>query len=603
MSALLEPESLYGLSDMNVFPAGDGTSLVYLTGSRRAIISETSVLRALRAIKYPATREVLRERLATTGEGGEEAIASVVRDGLVFEDAESLPVAEPAEQTRTSPISVIGIPTRNRPSAVRRLLRTLRTEPPCQRPELTTLVLDDSTDVTASLDLERIVDAEREQHQRVIYIGPAQRRHFIRRLAKESGIDHDLLTFALDQSSCLEGSWGAGRNTLLLAAAGQSILQLDDDFLCGSIVQTPEAAPGLALSSAADYTQFWFFSDDLPRVDHKSLCTTELLRVYEEVLGRSVNDLLVSNAESGLDVSHLARRSRTRLCRRGGTIVGAMLGCCGDPGVANLQYPLLSGPSHIRLTQSESYYRKNIWNRNILRSVCRPTLSDGAFCLAGNLALDASRLLPPFFPVYRGEDTNFGLLRATCLSGDAFMAMLPWSLCHRPVENREVPATCRILTGNRLGLQEIVGAFIATTSGMPFPTEHPITRLVRLGMHLQDVGRSSELDFMDELQTNVVHLMAARLAYCEDLLKSNQSKPDYWACDVAAYMSSIRDMVKSHRSCVPVDIQDKMNPSETGLSLKESIGKFGDLLQAWPTLLHAAARLRARDGGVFQANV
>jgi len=598
MSALLEPESLYSLSDMSVFPTGDGTSLVYLTGSRRAIILETTLIRALRAIKYPATGGLLRERLANNGQGA-EVLAFVLREGLVFDEAEPLRAAEPAEAGRTSPISVIGIPTRNRPNAVQRLLRTLRSTPPCQRPELTTLVLDDSTDPSASSALERIVDAEREQHQRVVYIGSPQRRHFIRRLAKESGIDHGLLTFAMDQSSCPEGTFGAGRNSLLLAAAGQSILMLDDDFLCGSMVQTPETAPGLSLTSAPDATQFWFFCDDLPAVERKTVCTTELLRVYEELLGRSVSDLLSTYAASGVDLSRLARRSRTRLSRRGGTVVGAMLGYCGDPGVANLQYALLPGQSHARLTQSESYYCKNLWNRNILRSVCRPTLSDGAFCLAGNLALDANRLLPPFFPVYRGEDTNFGILIATCLSGETYMATLPWSLCHRPVENRELPPAQRILTGDRLALHEIVGAFIAASTAIHFAAEHPTTRLIRLGMHLQDVGRSSDVDFMDELQTNTVNLMSAKLAYCEDLLKSNQSKPDYWASDVAGYVSSIREMVKSSSSCVPVELQDKLISTGPGLSLKESLGKFGELLQAWPTLLNAAARLRVSDGGAF----
>ena len=602
MNAMLEPGSLYTLSDMSMFPAGDGTSLVYLTDSQQAIILETSFLRALRAIKYPATGDLLRERLANAGQGS-QALESAMRDGLLFDEAESLPVAHRAEQPRPSPISVIGIPTRNRPNAVQRLLRTLRSNSPCQRPELTTLVLDDSTDPPASSAVERIVDSEREQHQPVTYIGVAQRSHFIRCLAKESGVDHDLLTFALSQSSCPEGAYGAGRNTLLLAAAGQSILQLDDDFICGSIVQTPEAALGLVLSSALDATEFWFFCDDLPAVERKSVCTVDLLRVYEELLGRSISDLLDNYATPGVDMSHLARRSRKRLCRRGGVVAGAMLGYCGDPGVANLQYALLSGQSHVRLIQSESYYRTNLWNRNVLRSVCRRTLSDGSFCRGGNLALDTRHLLPPFFPVYRGEDTNFGVVIATCLSGEIYMANLPWSLCHRPLENRELPAAHRTLSGERLALNEIVGAFIATSAGMYLPAETSATRLIRLGMHLQDVGRSRNLDFTDELQTNIVHLMSAKLSYCEELLKVNQSKPDYWAADVAGYMRSIRMMVKSNRSCVPVDLQDKFTSSEAGLSFKESIGKFGELLQAWPTLLNAGARLRARDEGVFQTNV
>jgi hypothetical protein len=93
MSALPGTESRYRLSAMNVFLAADGSSFVYLTGGSRAMILDTSLIRASRAINYPATGELLREWVANSGQGS-EAPASAVRDGLLS-GAEFLQVAEP----------------------------------------------------------------------------------------------------------------------------------------------------------------------------------------------------------------------------------------------------------------------------------------------------------------------------------------------------------------------------------------------------------------------------------------------------------------------------------------------------------------------------
>ena len=94
MSALLGTESRYGLSTMNVLLAAGGSSLIYLTGGSQAVILETSLIYASRAINYPSTGELLQEWLANSRRGS-EAPASVVRDGLLSGETEFLRVTEP----------------------------------------------------------------------------------------------------------------------------------------------------------------------------------------------------------------------------------------------------------------------------------------------------------------------------------------------------------------------------------------------------------------------------------------------------------------------------------------------------------------------------
>lgn len=59
-------------------------------------------------------------------------------------------------------------------------------------------------------------------------------------------------------------------------------------------------------------------------------------------------------------------------------------------------------------TANESAYRRMLASRQIHRSCDRLTITPAGYCQSTALAFDNRRPLPPFLPVFRGEDLIFG---------------------------------------------------------------------------------------------------------------------------------------------------------------------------------------------------
>jgi hypothetical protein len=98
-------------------------------------------------------------------------------------------------------------------------------------------------------------------------------------------------------------------------------------------------------------------------------------------------------------------------------------------------YLSLAGASRERLIASPNAYRSAFRSREVLRTVRRPTVSAGPFCMTTFLGFDNRLLLPPFFPVQRNADGVFGLVLQKCVNG-SHVGFLPSVLLHRPVAPR-----------------------------------------------------------------------------------------------------------------------------------------------------------------------
>ncbi|HVS39390.1 MAG TPA: hypothetical protein VMS17_27785 [Gemmataceae bacterium] len=134
---------------------------------------------------------------------------------------------------------------------------------------------------------------------------------------------------------------------------------------------------------------------------------------------------------NGADVSK-ARPGLLAKLERGGRVLVAAAGIAGHSGMSSSLYFLsLEAASRTRLLRSEETYRRALPHHQVLRTATRPTLCDGAFCMALNVGLDNRRPLPPFLPVQRNQDGVFGALVRVC-RGDGFFGFLPGAVPHIP---------------------------------------------------------------------------------------------------------------------------------------------------------------------------
>jgi len=132
-------------------------------------------------------------------------------------------------------ISSVSIITKNRPTALRRCLRSLTAN--CARfgrtPSI--MVIDNSRAIETIRENRAVVAELASTWSRltpILYIGARESERFSADLAKASGADPSTVSFLLNGLPEIDVNTGAARNLHLLLTSGSLCLTVDDDVLC-----------------------------------------------------------------------------------------------------------------------------------------------------------------------------------------------------------------------------------------------------------------------------------------------------------------------------------------------------------------------------------
>ena len=302
-------------------------------------------------------------------------------------------------------ISTVGIVTRNRVASLVACVESYLEK--CRRhgrnPEF--VVTDDSLDTEAQ-DHARGALQSLGNHfgAQIRYAGRREKNRFAEALARESAVPPKIIRFALFGDDRCALTTGANRNSLLLDTVDTFVLSVDDDTRC-RIAAAPDAEDAVAFFSGYDPTEFWYFADRASADASIYFVDVDALRCHEALLGNAV-----------ANVDDPAANGRVAI---------TLHGLVGDPGMNSPRYYLgMSGPSRERLVASPDAYRSAFRSREVLRTVRRPTVSAGPFCMTTFFGFDNRLALPPFFPVQRNADGIFGLVLQKCVEG-SHVAFLP----------------------------------------------------------------------------------------------------------------------------------------------------------------------------------
>jgi hypothetical protein len=517
------------------------------------------------------------------------------------------------------PLDLVGFLTRNRVDRLTRALAGFRENARRHGRRVRFLVADSSESPETQAACRRAIGVLRAADPdapEVRYVGLHEREALVDRVAA-LGIDPAVIRFGLfDVMSCGFAA-GANRNALLLAAAGERFLSVDDDVVC-ALAPSPGRTPGVELFAgrADEYehynpTDFWFFEDRAALDRAVRPEDRDALAIHEALLGQELAALAPRSGQPLIE-DRLASALRERIRARGGQVRVTMPGLYGDIGwYAPTWLLLLTGPSRERLVASEAQYRRACASREVLRVVSHPTITDGRFFQSTVLGLDNRVPLPPFMPAQRYEDGVFRIALRTCFP-DGYVAHLPWAMAHeaeggRRWERDDIVATARWLRTGEL-LVHCVRAY-APPSGAG-----PEARLRGLGVHLVALGAMAASDFRAFVRARVVPQKERYLAHLERLLREHDGAPVYWAEDVRRHVDTMRAALETDTFFVPRDLV--VSPQVAGpegryhvtaepvageRSLDEAqalaqrlIQGYGRLLAAWPDLVAATRTLRAR---------
>jgi hypothetical protein len=446
----------------------------------------------------------------------------------------------------------------------------------CQRhgrtPEF--VVTDDSPSAEAQDSTRAALQRLKSDfNAQIRYAGRAEKGRFAKALARESGVPLKIIRFALfgDDRSAL--STGANRNCLLLDTAGTLVLSVDDDTVC-RIAAAPEQEDAVAFYSGYDPTEFWFFSDHARAVESVSFVEVDVLGCHEALLGHAVADV-----GGPADAT--------------GRVAITMHGLVGDSGMASPRYYLtLAGASRERLVASPDAYRSAFRSREVLRTVRRPTISAGSFCMTTFLGFDNRSLLPPFFPVQRNSDGVFGLLLQKYMNR-SHVAFLPWVLLHAPAAPRAFAPDDVWSDGGSVRMADIVIACVlGHQAGNRRFTD--ATRLRRLGQHLQRLGSLKLLDFEAHVRSLQRYRAHAFITTLQSRLQAHRESPRFWAEDAKQMIALMSKATTTDEYVVPRDLRHGHAVDQARRFSQQLVARFGELLEAWPTIVASARRLRAR---------
>jgi hypothetical protein len=352
---------------------------------------------------------------------------------------------------------------------------------------------------------------------------------------------------------------------------------------------------GLRLSSRLDPTEFWFFSgEEEAEAACRSLACGDLLALHEQLLGRSPGQLLSSPAAAaGLDVEPAGASFVRKLRSGAGAVRVTAAGVAGDSGMGSPAYLLgLGGASRARLLSSERGYRDALARRRLLRAVTRPTVCEGAFCMALNLGLDNRQLLPPFLPVQRNQDGVFAAVLRACF-GDAYFGFLPWVLLHQPPAPRAFAAADRWRSAARIPTGQVIEVLIRSAAAGPAPAGSP-GALRALGRALARLASLPPEAFQEHVRLHLWDQVARQALQLEKLLLSAGHQPGFWADDVRQFLAAWREALPGADVCAPPDLAGQPPAGAAPERLRRLALRFGQLLQHWPDLVEAARELRAR---------
>ena len=476
------------------------------------------------------------------------------------------------EQEPTATIRSVGIVTHNRVTSLVACLGSYLEN--CQRHGRAAefVVTDDSRSAEVQGHTRAALEVLAHRfHAPIRYAGWREKIRFADALSSESAVPLEIIRFALLGDERCTLTTGANRNSLLLDTVDTLVLSVDDDTRC-RIAAPAEAEDTLAIFSGYDPTEFWFFPDHASAIEFVSFVDIDVLACHEALLGNAIANTGDPAASSRVAIT--------------------LHGLVGDSGMSSPRYYLsLAGASRERLVASPNAYRSAVRSREVLRTVRRPTIGTGPFCMTTFFGFDNRLLLPPFFPVQRNADGIFGLVLQKCVEA-SHVAFLPSALLHTPAAPRAFEPDEIWTDAGSVRMSDIVIACLfAHQAGGAHLTD--ATRLVQLGRHLRSLGSLELPDFEAHVRRLQQYRTMAFITVLESHLQMHGASPRFWADDVKRMIELLSKATSAEDYIVPRDLRHEHDAEAARRLSQELVAKFGGLLEAWPTIVAAARRLRA----------
>jgi hypothetical protein len=507
---------------------------------------------------------------------------------------------------RPSEIRTICWVTRNRPKTVAKSIKSYHRNTSAHGHRVRYLVCDDGkTERECDTTVKALMELTSEIGCEIHYIGIREKRKIADELVRSSGISAETIEFALFDPFGIGRSYGANRNTALIATAGELALYSDDDVFCRpgitAAVNEGPSAPRIASRYQPDYADHFHsleaakcFVEEIPSSE------SDFIAAHERVLGKSSAQILrggdgaagnVAPEGPDADVGLCSPRLIRTLTNGDNRCLLSVPGVYGDSGMHTNRHVFgYRGENRERFVATEELFQRSIQERHIIHAFSRPHISDTIYVAGIQFGLDNREILPPYFPVLRGEDTLFAATVHRCVRG-GFVTHIPFQLFHAPDGSRggyESPFFERDIPGT-----EALYSLIAAYGPRPVSWD-TASNIVSLGNMLAQYGNdgrygssaSAAKEFSRELHHAVMQRNANASRILNDELIRHRRNPRWWAEAAERYIEGLAGV--GEEDFLPGADLEEGSLEETLAKLRGLTAAFGELCRAWPLLIRAA---------------
>jgi hypothetical protein len=590
----IAPSGLYAFKECEVVLMFDGAAMLMDKFSDAQVLVGAPVAHAMQRCRKFRTLENHADVLVSSIPelAGQQAdvmnVLNMLKDAGLLVTADS--VCERLNAQVAAPVDLpptrVFIITCDRPTAVERLLESMLRTGNLTRHE-SLFLIDDSRD-PANADqnrdaLERFnLTSPRDMH----YFGADEARKFMDALIEERPDQKNGIRFLIDREKWAEHkTYGVARNLSLLLSVGCRAIVMDDDVICNAF-QSPHKKAGFEFSSTDREVDF--YASQQAMLANALPAELDPLSGHAQCLGLTIGQAARKLGDKPIAPEDLADANSGSfiLWDADSPVLVTQTGTLGDPGSPNTAWLYFSRADSLRRLMSFSGGLQGaLTGRNYWMGHSRPCFGKMAV-ISQVTGLDNSQLLPPYFPVFRGEDYLFGSMTEYLHPNSA---VLHYDFCvpHIPVDERKVSAEPEPSDGKgRLNIAKYVTDHTDYQAGIS-----PETRLKAMAAMALRLSEINDRGLQSIYRKEVAELQGAEQMLLDNLLGDDIIRSPEWQDWLQVSASNLNHSMQQLAKITDIKGLPEGASAESLLEeFRDYAAGFSGALSAWVAIRDAARK-------------
>jgi hypothetical protein len=585
---------LYAFADCERVDMQNGGTLLIHRHSDAQMMVAPEVAIAMQSCRIFRTLQQHAEVLTSTipqlaGQQADVAnVLDMVKDAGLMTSAESVAqrLTQNVQPAVDLPPTRVFIITCDRPTAVQRLLESMLHAGNLSRHEHLFLVDDSRDQHNADMNQEAAAKFNLSSPKNIQYVGAEAQQQLMDGLIAELPEHEQGIRFLIDRPRWNDKkTYGLARTMSLLLSVGCRAIVMDDDVICAAVT-SPHKSEGLTFGDSPREVDFYSSEQDI--LNRTAKADFDPLSGHAQCLGLTMAQAIKKLGFDKLQGHDLqgANAAYINLWDSDTPVLITQCGTLGDPGTPSTSWVYnVDADSARRLLASLGGLEGALVNRHYWMGQPRPMFNKLAV-ISQITGLDNSNLLPPYFPVFRGEDYLFGAM-TEYLHPNAATLDYDWCVPHFPLDARKGSIENQPATGKgSINLSKYITDHTLYQQGIPAET-----RLEALTVLLQELSETSDDGLLTIYRSQVAEAQGAQAKGLDVMLQNDIQRTEAWQAHLQQSLANINEAMQGAArlkdiSSIPDDYQ------ELGIleEFRAYSGEYAVALKGWPAIRNVAQR-------------